>query len=154
MPRILAMHRWTVIPLMVAASLASGPTPALPEPPPDPPRAGAILFLDGRFVLVASSAAGPARGSELERAWLDLFHARATIPFRLAGRADIRIDIWDLSGRRVRELVGAGMPPGDHALPWDGRDDAGIALPGGAYFYRMAIDGRAVVGAGKALLLR
>ena len=66
----------------------------------------------------------------------------------------MRIDIWDLNGRLVRQLVREQIPAGDHQAEWDGRDDAGRTLSNGTYFYRMAIDGRLVTGAGKALLLR
>ena len=66
----------------------------------------------------------------------------------------MRIDIWDLDGRLVRQLVRGPVPAGEHQAEWNGRNDAGRALPNGAYFYRMAINGRMVKQAGKVLLLR
>jgi List-Bact-rpt repeat protein/flagellar hook capping protein FlgD len=96
----------------------------------------------------------PAAGNTLGLARPNPFHPRTTIPFSLTESADICIDIWDLSGRRVRELIRARMPAGDHHADWDGRDEFGRQLSNGAYFYRMTIDGRLVSGAGKALLLR
>jgi List-Bact-rpt repeat protein/flagellar hook capping protein FlgD len=92
-------------------------------------------------------------GAVLGRASPNPSRAGTTIPFRLEQAADVRIDIWGLDGRLVRQLVRAHMPPGDHQAEWDGRDDDGRVLSNGAYFYRMAIDGRAVSGAGKVLLL-
>ena len=96
---------------------------------------------------------GPASGSVLGRASPNPFHPRTTIPFRLGEAANVRIDIWGLDGRLVRQLVRGHLPPGDHQAEWDGRDDVGRTLSNGAYFYRMAIDGRLVPGAGKVLLL-
>ena len=76
-----------------------------------------------------------------------------SIPFSLREEADVRIDVWDLGGRRVRELVRSRLPAGDHRADWDGRDDAGRKLSIGTYFYRLMVDGRLIGGAGKALLL-
>ncbi len=115
------------------------------------------------IVNVTANFAGPVgispllpQGSEnlLGRASPNPFHPRTTIPFRLKQASDVRIDIWDLNGRLVRQLVREQVPAGDHHAQWDGRDDAGRTLSNGTYFYRMAIDGRLITGAGKALLLR
>ena len=43
---------------------------------------------------------------------------------------------------------------GEHQAVWDGRDDAGQALPTGTYFYRLSIDGRPAGRAEKAVLVR
>jgi len=118
-------------------------------------RGGAfILFLDGVSVVGVSPLASPAAGSALGRATPNPFHPRTSIPFSLDRDADVRIDIWDLGGRLVRQLVRGRTPAGEHRAVWDGRDDAGRALSNGTYFYRMSIDGRLAGGAGKALLLR
>jgi len=106
-----------------------------------------------RAIVGVSPLPPSSSGAVLGRASPNPFHPRTTIPFRLDEAADVRIDIWGLDGRLVRQLVRAHMPPGDHRVEWDGRDDAGRILSNGAYFYRMAIDGRLVSGAGKALLL-
>ncbi len=113
-----------------------------------------ILFLDGVSVVGVAPFLPPASGSILGRARPNPFHPTTTIPFRLDQDAVVRLDIWDLNGRLVRQLVRARTPAGAHEAVWDGRDDAGRALVNGTYFYRLAIDGRLVSGAGKALLLR
>jgi hypothetical protein len=45
--------------------------------------------------------------------------------------------VYDVSGRRVRELAPAGA-----SVTWDGRDDSGRTLPAGVYFVRAHRDGR------------
>ncbi len=96
----------------------------------------------------------PHAGSALGRARPNPFHPITTIPFRLDRDAQVRIDVWDLRGRLVRQLVSAHRPAGDHQAVWDGRDEDGRTLSNGTYFYRMVIDGRPLPGAGKALLIR
>jgi hypothetical protein len=63
------------------------------------------------------------------------FNPATEIVFALAGDGlvDTRLDIYDVSGRRVRRLFAGSLPAGDHRLGWDGRDDAGAAVAGGMY---------------------
>jgi hypothetical protein len=113
-----------------------------------------ILFLDGITVVGVEPLPRSGSAGALGRAWPNPFHPTTTIPFRLEQDADVRIGVWDVSGRLVRELVHARRPAGEHQAVWDGRDDGGRALANGTYFYRMIVDGRPVTGVGKALLLR
>ncbi|HEY6196623.1 MAG TPA: FlgD immunoglobulin-like domain containing protein, partial [Candidatus Eisenbacteria bacterium] len=46
--------------------------------------------------------------------------------------ADVRV--VDLAGRHVRTLSHSRLEPGRRILGWDGRDDAGHAVPNGVYF--------------------
>jgi flagellar hook assembly protein FlgD len=48
----------------------------------------------------------------------------------------VRLDIYDLAGRRVRRLADAEYPAGLHSLVWDGRNDHGLSVGSGLYLYR------------------
>jgi hypothetical protein len=58
------------------------------------------------------------------------------------GAERIEIQIFDVSGRTVRELL---LPTPCSLLPagitWDGRDDAGKVLPPGIYFIVLNSEG-------------
>jgi len=79
--------------------------------------------------------------------------ARARVALRMdvAREGWVRGDIYDPSGRRVRTLL-ARCAAGPQALSWDGRDDAGRALPGGMYLVRLR--GAEEVQTGRFLWLR
>ena len=47
------------------------------------------------------------------------------------------VTIYDVAGRRVRELW-SGLVPGERAVTWDGRNDAGVGVASGSYFVRVA----------------
>ncbi len=64
------------------------------------------------------------------------FNPRTTITFDVAATSDVRLSIHDLAGRQVRILVQDNLTAGRHAVPWDGRDDRGRALPAGVYICR------------------
>ncbi len=64
----------------------------------------------------------------------------------------VRVEIFDVRGRRVRVLEDRTLEPGYHELLWDGRDEAGTDMPSGVYYCR-AVYGREV-SVRKMLLLR
>jgi hypothetical protein len=47
-----------------------------------------------------------------------------------------RVSIFDVSGRRVADLVDGPLEPGTHVLRWDGRDSRGSRVASGVYFVR------------------
>jgi hypothetical protein len=69
------------------------------------------------------------------------FLERTTIPFYLPHGGEVSIGIYDVVGRRVRALEPGWRTAGDHALEWDGRDDAGRRVPSGAYVARIGAGG-------------
>ncbi|WP_243663327.1 FlgD immunoglobulin-like domain containing protein [Rhodothermus marinus] len=54
----------------------------------------------------------------------------------------MRLTIYDLLGRRVRQLVDGVPGTGRHTITWDGRSDAGIEVASGLYFVRLEIGGK------------
>lgn len=66
------------------------------------------------------------------------FNAETTMEFSLERSERIRIDVFDILGRRIRKLVDERMSPGVNAIVWDGRDDDGRTVASGTYFYRLA----------------
>lgn len=51
----------------------------------------------------------------------------------------VDVAIYDIAGRRVRELLAASVEKGTHRLEWQGDDDRGQRLPSGIYFCRLRI---------------
>jgi hypothetical protein len=74
------------------------------------------------------------------------------IAFELAERTEARVEVFDLSGRRVATLADRGFDPGAHVVSWDGRDLVGGRAPRGLYFVRLSTPRR--VTATKLLLDR
>lgn len=54
------------------------------------------------------------------------------------------LEIYDAAGRRVRGLVSAVLPAGDHTAVWDGTDDSHRRVPSGVYLYRLESGGALV----------
>ncbi len=78
--------------------------------------------------------------------------APVLLRFELAAAGPVRLRIYDLRGRQVRDLLDEVRPAEAQFVPWNGRDDRGRLLPAGAYLLRMEAGGRTLHG--KVLLLR
>ena len=59
------------------------------------------------------------------------------IGFELAHRSQVRLELFDVSGRLVRVLLNETRDAGRQEAPWDGRDARGEAVGAGVYFYRL-----------------
>jgi hypothetical protein len=64
------------------------------------------------------------------------FDAVTTIRFDLPRAAHVRLEVFDLLGRRVATLADAAYPAGFHAVPWNHRAADRRASPG-MYVYRI-----------------
>jgi hypothetical protein len=65
-----------------------------------------------------------------------------TLRFALPREERVRLAIYDVSGRRVRELASGARPAGEQAIAWDLRDGAGNSVGAGLYFARLEVEGR------------
>lgn len=65
------------------------------------------------------------------------FNPSTEISFDLAHSAHVRLEILNVAGDRLRQLVSTSMLAGRHAVIWNGLDDAGNAVGSGIYIYRL-----------------
>jgi hypothetical protein len=65
------------------------------------------------------------------------FAPGSSFRLELARTERVRVDAYDVRGRRVRSLVDEWLPTGYRDFVWDGRDASGRALANGVYFLRL-----------------
>jgi hypothetical protein len=66
------------------------------------------------------------------------FNPTTTIRFDLAQTGHVELQIFDVAGHRVRELIdGPLQARRGHVVVWNGLDDRGQRVPSGLYFYRL-----------------
>jgi hypothetical protein len=90
----------------------------------------------GFAVDLAPRAVRPERATLLGN-YPNPFNPTTSIRFALADPGDVKIEIYNLLGLRVRSL-GGRFPAGEHDLVWDGRDRSGRPVASGVYFYRFS----------------
>jgi len=91
------------------------------------------------------SSAGVGGGPAQERlsSWPNPFRASVAIGFSATVHERVRLEIFDLAGRRVRLLLDRSQNvAGPEAVSWDGRDDHGTRLPLGVYLVRLRTGAR------------
>jgi hypothetical protein len=69
------------------------------------------------------------------------FNPTTTITFDVSASGQVRVDIYDVSGRLVRSLVNDRKDAGRYTVDWNGRDANGSQVHTGVYFYRMTAPG-------------
>jgi hypothetical protein len=145
---------------------ANGGALARLEPDLAPDAAGAYVFTDqapergacvyhvgevqpdGGVRLAAAIAIQVGAAPIPARTWLapaapNPFNPATVLRFAVAAPGAADLVVFDARGRRIRRLWGgAGAQPGEHAVRWDGRDDAGRPVASGAYVVRLRAGGR------------
>jgi len=66
------------------------------------------------------------------------FRLTTNIVLMVSESSDVRVDIYDMTGRCIQTLDEGLRSKGMHTLTWTARDENGNKLPGGTYFARMS----------------
>jgi hypothetical protein len=69
------------------------------------------------------------------------FRGRTMVQFELPHPGPVRLEVFDVSGRRVRALATGPHPAGSYTVLWDGRGESGRAVAGGVYFLHFSAGG-------------
>ncbi|MGH2567047.1 MAG: FlgD immunoglobulin-like domain containing protein, partial [Bacteroidota bacterium] len=75
--------------------------------------------------------------TDLQQNYPNPFNAGTKIRFMIQQAAAVRLELYDLLGRRVRTLRDEEMQPGSYETLWDGRNEEGAQVSSGVYFCRM-----------------
>ena len=86
---------------------------------------------------------------ELSTPYPNPFNSRATVRYSLPEAGQIRLTVYDVTGREVQTLVTGHMSPGVHEAVWDAE---GIAS--GVYFIRLTVDSRRLTEVQKVMLVK
>ncbi|MBN2215276.1 MAG: DUF362 domain-containing protein [Bacteroidales bacterium] len=82
------------------------------------------------------------------------FTSSTTIGYSLKASADIRLNIYNLKGEKVRTLINQYQSAGTFEINWNGRNDNNLRVASGTYIYRMEINtGKETVSQSRQMLL-
>ncbi len=65
------------------------------------------------------------------------FNPSTKLRYDLAVAGEVSLSIFDITGRKLRDLVQGYQTAGSHEVTWDGRNQSGVSAPSGVYFARM-----------------
>jgi hypothetical protein len=86
----------------------------------------------------------PAR-FELSQNYPNPFNPTTKIDFAVPRSSYVTIKIYDITGREIKSLVNQKMTPGNYTVDWNGRDNNGLQISTGVYFYRFVASGNVFV---------
>ncbi|MCH7549348.1 MAG: T9SS type A sorting domain-containing protein [Candidatus Krumholzibacteriota bacterium] len=102
-----------------------------------------LEFLRGDTVTVTGTLHTAPYRNSLHQNYPNPFNPATTIQFSIAKRGHVTLRVYNVSGQLVRTLVDDDMAPraGSYAVEWDGRNDDGVRVASGIYFYRVTATG-------------
>ena len=80
------------------------------------------------------------------------FNPSTTISFTLPVSGRATLTVYDITGRKMRELLSGSLSTGSHSVQWDGKDEHGAPAASGVYLARLSVGKFAATG--KMLLVR
>ena len=109
------------------------------------PILGGVHLLKSSLGEQATAVLTPAQPAQyrLGDSYPNPFNPAVVLPLDLAkDAAEVSLMVYDVLGRRVRQVWQGPLGAGSHRFTWDGRDEAGKAVAAGVYVYKVAVDGR------------
>ncbi|HPS38438.1 MAG TPA: FlgD immunoglobulin-like domain containing protein, partial [Candidatus Cloacimonadota bacterium] len=75
--------------------------------------------------------------TELLDAYPNPFNPSTTLRFAIKEAGNVRLDIFNARGQKVRSFENSYSVPGYYKVVWDGKDTDGAQVSSGIYMYRM-----------------
>ncbi len=76
----------------------------------------------------------------LEQNYPNPFNPSTVITFNLAKKTDVELNVYSVTGQKVRSLVKGNQKAGQYTVTWNGRNDVGQKVASGLYFYKIEAD--------------
>jgi flagellar hook assembly protein FlgD len=93
-----------------------------------------MIWLDEDLLSVVE----PTQAAEQNlQAYPNPFSQQISFEFSLNAAQHVKLDVFDLRGRKVISLLDAMKTSGSHTVIWDGSGENASLVPGGVYLVRM-----------------
>ncbi|MFQ5637753.1 MAG: phytase [bacterium] len=111
---------------------------------PDLGQLDVSLFGTGKIQMAVSVDEGQNRhvpkDFALKSNYPNPFNAETTIVYDLPKESEVKLDIYDLLGHRIRNLVNQRETAGTKKVRWNGQDQSGRTVSSGIYYVKMEVD--------------
>jgi hypothetical protein len=102
------------------------------------PNAPALFVMEGNLLTVGIEDPGSIPASfELSQNYPNPFNPETRIAYSLAKATRVNLTIYNLLGQEVRTLVDGFREAKLHTVTWNAKDNKGLEVPSGLYFYRL-----------------
>jgi hypothetical protein len=90
-----------------------------------------------KVLFAAGPIATPALPLTLYQNSPNPFNPSTTMGYYLPEKCQVRLEIYDISGRSITSLVDRQQEKGSYAVEWNGKDEQGGLVASGVYFYKL-----------------
>ena len=73
----------------------------------------------------------------LHQAYPNPYNPVTTIQFDLPEDSDVRLTIFNLMGKEIKNIVSGELPMGFHSVLWDATNSFGKSVSAGVYLYQI-----------------
>ena len=77
----------------------------------------------------------------LEQNYPNPFNPQTTIRFALPQKSQVSLNIYDITGQLIRNLISEKKEAGAYSVIWDGKDDNAKSVASGLYLYQINTEG-------------
>ena len=81
---------------------------------------------------------------ELTQNYPNPFNPTTTIRFQLPATTRVLLQVFNTNGQIIRTLVDGEVQAGFHQAVWDGRNDGGVPVVTGVYYYHIIVSGQRI----------
>jgi hypothetical protein len=75
--------------------------------------------------------------NNLEQNYPNPFNEHTLIRYQIGEPGPVQINVFDILGRKVKNLINTNQTSGYYSIYWDGINEAGIAVTSGIYLYEL-----------------
>lgn len=94
-------------------------------------------FMDTSFAVSSDDNNAQIVNTALLGNYPNPFNPETTISFALAKKGNVKVDIFNIKGQKVKTLFNGNLDKGKHNLVWDGSDKNNRKVASGIYLYRL-----------------
>lgn len=95
---------------------------------------GSIISIDDKFSPIPDQFA-------LYQNYPNPFNPSTTIKFSLPVSSNVKLEVYNLLGEVVKEVINSNLPAGIHNFSWNADNNNNSSVTSGIYFYRLVADG-------------
>jgi hypothetical protein len=92
--------------------------------------------------LVADNEQG--KDFQLNRNYPNPFNPSTKIAYKLNKEAQVKLSVYDIRGREVKQLINTQQPIGEYCVEWNSESNNGDKLASGMYIARLSVDNESI----------
>jgi len=96
-----------------------------------------LVWFDASRLDVENEVTTVPKAFSLKQNYPNPFNPTTSITYSIPRNEFVRLTIYNMLGQKVRTLVSSRQVANEYRINWDGRDDNGLEVPSGVYFYNM-----------------